>query len=110
MVTVQFYNETVQDHDVSTWLGRYGEVKSGARRVLDEDGIWTEARKWLVQLQPDPLAVGGGYVTSPAPSRWGDTGAWCFITGHKPTPLPQPLNQNPQHHGVPRLTKRPHHS
>ena len=59
VVTVQFYNETVQDYDVSTWLGRYGEVKSGARRVLDEDGVWTGARKWLVQLKPDPLAVGG---------------------------------------------------
>ena len=59
VVTVQFYNEAVQDHDVSTWLGRYGLVKSDSRRVLDEDGVWTGARKWLVQLKPDPSAVGG---------------------------------------------------
>ncbi|KAG5845423.1 hypothetical protein ANANG_G00138900 [Anguilla anguilla] len=59
VVTVQFYNEAVQDHDVSTWLGRYGLVKSEARRVLDEDGVWTGARKWLVQLKPDPSAPGG---------------------------------------------------
>ena len=45
VVTVQFYNEAVQDHDVSTWLGRYGLVKSDSRRVLDEDGVWTGARK-----------------------------------------------------------------
>ncbi|XP_064160265.1 uncharacterized protein LOC135237264 [Anguilla rostrata] len=59
VVTVQFYNEAVQDHDVSTWLGRYGLVRSEARRVLDEDGVWTGARKWLVQLKPDPSAPGG---------------------------------------------------
>ena len=44
---------------MSTWLGRYGLVKSDSRRVLDEDGVWTGARKWLVQLKPDPSAVGG---------------------------------------------------
>ncbi|XP_035256866.1 zinc finger CCHC domain-containing protein 3-like [Anguilla anguilla] len=59
VVTVQFYNEAVQDHDVSTWLSRYGLVRSEARRVLDEDGVWTGARKWLVQLKPDPSAPGG---------------------------------------------------
>ncbi|KAJ8257372.1 hypothetical protein GJAV_G00184900 [Gymnothorax javanicus] len=59
VVTVQFYNETVQDHDIAAWLGRFGQVKSDARRVLDEDGVWTGARRWLVQLRPDPSAVGG---------------------------------------------------
>ena len=73
VVTVQFYNETVQDHDVSTWLGRYGKVKSGARRVPDEDGVWTGARKWLVQLKPDPLAVGGGGMSHPQLHHAGET-------------------------------------
>ena len=59
VVTIQFHNEAVQEYDVEVWLRRYARVNSGARRVLDEDGVWTGARKWLVQLTPDPSAVGG---------------------------------------------------
>ena len=53
-------SKVVTVYDVSPWLGRNGEVKSESWRVLDEDGIWTGVRKWLVQLKPDPSAGGGG--------------------------------------------------
>lgn len=59
VVTVQFFNEAVSDYDITTWLNRYGRVSSEGRKITDEDGVWTGARKWLVRLNVDPSGIGG---------------------------------------------------
>ncbi|CAB1338354.1 unnamed protein product [Coregonus sp. 'balchen'] len=58
VVTVQLHNECIQDYDIQVWISRFTTLKSAARRVLDEDNVWTGARKWLVQLRPDPTGLG----------------------------------------------------
>ena len=63
---------------IHQWLR---EVISGARRVLDEDGVWTGARKWLVQLKPDPLAVGGG-MSHPQLHHAGETPGRGVLSRH----------------------------
>ncbi|MGH0168466.1 UNVERIFIED_CONTAM: hypothetical protein FKN15_054071 [Acipenser sinensis] len=59
VVTVQFFNEAVSDYDITTWLNRYGRALSERRKITDEDGVWTGARKWLVHLNVDPSDIGG---------------------------------------------------
>ncbi|MBN3297337.1 ZCHC3 protein, partial [Amia calva] len=51
IVTIQFYNEAVAEYDVEVWLRRHCEILSESRRVNDEDGVWTGARRWQVCLQ-----------------------------------------------------------
>lgn len=59
VVTVIFYNEAVSDFDITLWLNLRCKIESVVRRVTDEDGVWTGARKWLVRLHPDDTGIGG---------------------------------------------------
>ncbi|MBN3305625.1 ZCHC3 protein, partial [Amia calva] len=59
IVTIQFYNETVAEYDVEVWLKRHCEILSESKRVNDEDGVWTGARRWQVRLQVEVAAIGG---------------------------------------------------
>ncbi|MGH0172010.1 UNVERIFIED_CONTAM: hypothetical protein FKN15_062509 [Acipenser sinensis] len=59
VVTIQFYNESVHEYDVETWLKRYCQVTSSCRKVVDRDGVWNGARQWLIQLFKDPEGIGG---------------------------------------------------
>ncbi|CAB1324700.1 unnamed protein product, partial [Coregonus sp. 'balchen'] len=58
LVTVQFHNECIQDYDIQVWLSSFTTLKSVARRILDEDNVWTGARKQLVLLRLEPTGVG----------------------------------------------------
>ncbi|MBN3295130.1 ZCHC3 protein, partial [Amia calva] len=59
IVTIQFYNEAVAEYDVEVWLRRHCEILSESKRVNDEDGVWTGARRWQVRLQVEVAAIGG---------------------------------------------------
>ncbi|MGH0176811.1 UNVERIFIED_CONTAM: hypothetical protein FKN15_073844 [Acipenser sinensis] len=59
VVTIQFFNESVHEYDVETWLKRYCQVTSSSRKVVDRDGVWNGARQWLIQLFKDPEGIGG---------------------------------------------------
>ncbi|MBN3310388.1 ZCHC3 protein, partial [Amia calva] len=59
IVTIQFYNEAVVEYDVEVWLRRHCEILSDSRRVNDEDGVWTGARRWQMHLQVEMAAIGG---------------------------------------------------
>ncbi|MBN3306508.1 ZCHC3 protein, partial [Amia calva] len=59
IVTIQFYNEAVAEYDVEVWLWRHCEILSESKRVNDEDGVWTGARRWQVRLQVEVAAIGG---------------------------------------------------
>ncbi|MBN3301526.1 ZCHC3 protein, partial [Amia calva] len=59
IVTIQFYNEAVAEYDVEVWLRRHCEILSESRRVNDEDGVWTGARRWQVRRQVEVAAIGG---------------------------------------------------
>ncbi|MGH0140935.1 UNVERIFIED_CONTAM: hypothetical protein FKN15_028102 [Acipenser sinensis] len=59
VVTIQFYDETVNDNDIETWLSRHCQVKSASRKVRDVDGVWNGARQWLIQLHEDTNGING---------------------------------------------------
>ncbi|MGH0178838.1 UNVERIFIED_CONTAM: hypothetical protein FKN15_078446 [Acipenser sinensis] len=59
VVTIQFYDETVNDNDIETWLSRHCQVKSASRKVRDADGVWNGVRQWLIQLHEDPNGING---------------------------------------------------
>ncbi|MBN3305639.1 ZCHC3 protein, partial [Amia calva] len=63
IVTIQIYNEAVAEYDVEVWLKRHCEILSESKRVNDEDGVWTSARRWQVRLQVrrqvEVAAIGG---------------------------------------------------
>uniref|UniRef100_A0A3P9AAI3 CCHC-type domain-containing protein n=1 Tax=Esox lucius TaxID=8010 RepID=A0A3P9AAI3_ESOLU len=56
-VTIIFYNETVTEYDIRTWLARHAQVDSDVRQIRDEDGIWTGARKCNITLRRDPAGT-----------------------------------------------------
>ncbi|MBN3303057.1 ZCHC3 protein, partial [Amia calva] len=45
--------------DVEVWLRRHCEIVSESKRVNDEDGVWTGARRWQVRLQVKVATIGG---------------------------------------------------
>ncbi|MGH0167275.1 UNVERIFIED_CONTAM: hypothetical protein FKN15_056983 [Acipenser sinensis] len=59
VVTIQFYDETVNDNDIETWLSRHCQVKSASCKVRYVNGVWNEARQWLIQLHEDPNGING---------------------------------------------------
>ena len=54
LITVHLFNTFVPDGVIADWLGQYGEVLPGARKVVDPRGYWTGRRQFRVLLAPDP--------------------------------------------------------
>ena len=77
VVTVQFYNEAVQDHDVSMWLGRYGLVKSNSQMVLDGD----RNQKMAGPIETRPLCSRGG-MSYPQHHHAGETQGRGVLSRH----------------------------
>ncbi|CAJ0962456.1 unnamed protein product [Ranitomeya imitator] len=57
-VTVLTSNESLSCVDISTWVGRYGDIVGIPEKTLDEHGIWSGAWTFMVKLK-----VSGNTVT-----------------------------------------------
>ncbi|MBN3301959.1 ZCHC3 protein, partial [Amia calva] len=58
-ITLQFFNEAVAEYNIEVWLRRHCEFLPDSKRVMDEDGVWTGARRWQVRLQVEVTYIGG---------------------------------------------------
>lgn len=56
---VRMFNETVNEWDLTTWLGRFCSVRAKPEKVFDTDGIWNGSWRVPIKLGLDPNGYGG---------------------------------------------------